>query len=169
MSPDGLHGLPARRSRCAAGAVAAYQSAAVVIGPLRRTFTCPRSGANRKTFARSELLCFSRAVFSASQIDDFVMAVTSAEASGLASSPPFLVTGLVEGGCHGKLSAESGRIRWVAQGKCHPQFDVCDWNTGAGLGGSRRLGMSRWGDRTLNFRCLEISLLCRRPSLPRNG
>ncbi len=38
------------------------------------------------------------AVFSESQIDDFVMAITSAEAIGLASSPPFLVTGLVEGG-----------------------------------------------------------------------
>src|SRR5438034_10569003 len=38
------------------------------------------------------------AVFSESQIDDFVMPITSAEAVVWHSSPPFLVTGLVQGG-----------------------------------------------------------------------
>jgi hypothetical protein len=38
------------------------------------------------------------AVFSESQIDDFVMPITSAEAVVWPSSPPFLVTGLVQGG-----------------------------------------------------------------------
>jgi hypothetical protein len=37
MSQDGLHGLRADRSRCAAKLVAGYEPAAVVIGRLRRT------------------------------------------------------------------------------------------------------------------------------------
>jgi hypothetical protein len=35
MSEDGLHGMRADRSRCAAGLVAGYEPAAVVIRPLR--------------------------------------------------------------------------------------------------------------------------------------
>jgi hypothetical protein len=35
MSEDGLHGLRPGRSRCAAGLVAGYEPAAVVIRPLR--------------------------------------------------------------------------------------------------------------------------------------
>ncbi len=58
MSKDGLHGLRADRSRCAAGLVAAHEPAAVVIGPLRRSFTYPFSGANGKTFARCEFFRF---------------------------------------------------------------------------------------------------------------
>src|SRR5262245_29943477 len=37
VSQDGLHGLRPGRSRCAAGLVASYEEAAVVIRPLRRT------------------------------------------------------------------------------------------------------------------------------------
>jgi hypothetical protein len=41
MSEDGLHRLRPDWSRRAAGLVAAYEQAAVVIGRLHRTFTCP--------------------------------------------------------------------------------------------------------------------------------
>jgi hypothetical protein len=48
-------------------------------------------------------------------------------------------------------------------------FDVCDWNAGDGLGGSQLAGTTRWGDRTPNSHCLEMSLRTRRPRLPRKG
>src|SRR5262249_62005091 len=53
-------------------------------------------------------------------------------------------------GRHAKfLSEESARIRWMAQGKCHPRLALGDWNASDGRGGCLRCGAVRRRDKTL--------------------
>src|SRR6516162_1359524 len=60
---DGLHGLRADRSRCAAGLVAAYEQAAVVIGRLRgcsrATLVLPNEKMASVPYVRPVLSCFA--------------------------------------------------------------------------------------------------------------